>query len=44
VSDPEKMCSQVLNPFTAIIPLGEYTEGTFTLTVNNEINGEFKLP
>ena len=27
VSDPEKMCIQVLSPFEAIIPLGDYTEG-----------------
>ena len=44
VSDPEKMCSQVLKPFIAVVPLGEYTEGTFTLSVNDEINGEFNLP
>ena len=44
VSDPEKMCIQVLEPFIAVVPLGEYSEGTFTLSINNEMNGEFKLP
>ena len=44
VVDLEKMCIQVLEPFTAVIPLGEYTEGTFTLSINNELMGEFKLP
>ena len=44
VSDPEKMCVQVLEPFIAVVPLGEYTEGAFTLSINNVINGEFKLP
>jgi hypothetical protein len=44
VSDPEKMCMQVLKPFTASVPLGEYTEGSFTYSINDELDGEFQLP
>jgi hypothetical protein len=44
VSDPEKACVQVLEPFIAVVPLGSYSEGTFTLSINNEMNGEFTLP
>ena len=44
VSEPENMCIQVLEPFVAVVPLGEYTAGSFTLSINNEMNGEFKLP
>lgn len=44
VSDPERMCAQVLKPFEASIPLGEFTEGNFTYSVNDELDGEFKLP
>jgi hypothetical protein len=44
LSDPGKMCAQVLKPFTAVVPLGEYTEGIFTLSINNELDGGFKLP
>ncbi len=44
VIDPDQMCTQVLEPFTAVVPLGEYTEGSFTFSINNELNGEFKLP
>jgi hypothetical protein len=44
VSDPEKMCVQVLKPFEASIPLGDFTEGDFTYSVNDELNGEFHLP
>ena len=44
VSNPDKMCAQVLEPFIAVIPLGEYTEGTYTVSINEEINGKFQLP
>jgi len=44
VSDPEKMCVQVLEPFIAVVPLGEFLGGSYTLSINNEMNGEFKLP
>ncbi len=44
VSDPEKMCIQVLEPFEALIPLGDYTEGSYTFLINGEPVGEIKLP
>lgn len=44
VTDPEKTCAQVLEPFTAVVPLGAYSEGTFTVSINNEMIGEFVIP
>ena len=44
VSDPEKMCIQVLEPFEAVFPLGEYAEGNYTVSINDELTGEFELP
>jgi hypothetical protein len=44
LSDPEQMCTQVLEPFTASLPLGSYTEGAFKVWVNEVEIGEIKLP
>ena len=44
VVDPDQMCTQVLEPFAAVVPLGEYTDGAFTFSINKELNGKFKLP
>jgi hypothetical protein len=44
VTDPDRMCAQVLKPFTASVPLGDFTEGTFTFSVNDGFEGEFQLP
>ena len=44
LSDPELMCTQVLEPFTASIPLGSYTEGSFTVWVNGREVGSIELP
>ena len=44
VTDPEKTCAQVLEPFTAVVPLGAYSDGSFTISINNEMTGEFTLP
>jgi hypothetical protein len=44
VTDPEKTCAQVLEPFTAVVPLGTVSEGAFTISINNEMTGEFVLP
>jgi len=38
------ICTQVLEPFEAKIPLGSYTEGSFTVLVNGEAVGSFDLP
>ena len=42
--DPDMICTQVLDPFEARIPLGSYTEGAFTVFVNGEVVGSFDLP
>ncbi len=44
LSDPDLMCTQVLEPFTASIPLGGYAEGSFTVLVNGEYAGIIELP
>jgi hypothetical protein len=44
VSDPDKMCAQVLTPFVALVPLGEYTEGAYTISINDVESGDFQLP
>ena len=44
VSDPENECVQVVEPFIAVVTLGSFSEGTFTLSINNEMNGEFAIP
>jgi len=41
VLDPGVICTTVLEPFTASIPLGSYTTGTYTVLVNGEKLGEF---
>jgi hypothetical protein len=44
VVDPDKMCVQVLSPFETVIPLGDYTEGRFTVLINGEPVTEFEIP
>lgn len=44
VSDPDVMCTQTLKPFIAVVPLGEYTDGTYTVAINNVESGDFQLP
>jgi hypothetical protein len=44
VTDPETTCAQVLEPFTAVVPLEAYSEGNFTISINDELTGEFTLP
>ena len=44
VSKPDMMCAQVLKPFEASIPLGDFTEGHFTYSINEEFDGKFQLP
>ena len=41
VVDPAVACITVLKPFAAIIPLGSYTDGEYTVMVNGERLGEF---
>ncbi len=42
VSDPEKICIQVIEPFDVNIPLGSFPEGKYTLWVNGEMVAEFQ--
>jgi hypothetical protein len=44
LSDPGTMCTQVLEPFEISIPLGSFTEGVYTVWVNDESAGTFELP
>ena len=41
VVDPNKMCATVLSPFTATIPLGSFTNGDYSVTVDGELLGSF---
>lgn len=42
VSNPDKICTQVIEPFDVSIPLGSFPEGTYTLWVNGEMAAEFQ--
>ncbi|GAB1471973.1 hypothetical protein MASR2M66_28510 [Chloroflexota bacterium] len=42
MSDPNKMCTQVLQPFDVNIPLGSFPKGTYTLWINGEQIAEFQ--
>ena len=44
VSDPERMCVQVLKPFQATVPLGDFTEGNLTYSINDEFEGKIQIP
>jgi hypothetical protein len=44
LSDPGTMCTQNLEPFEISIPLGSFSEGVFTVLVNDESAGTFELP
>ncbi len=44
LADPDLVCTQVLEPFEASLPLGSYTEGQFSVWINGEQKGEFNLP
>lgn len=44
LADPAQICTQVLQPFDAGIPLGAYTQGSFSVWVNGEEVGTFDLP
>ena len=42
VSDPNKICTQVLQPFDVNIPLGSFPAGTYKLFINGEQIAEFQ--
>lgn len=42
--DPEMICIQVLAPFDAQIPLGDFTQGSFSVLINGEVVGAIDLP
>ena len=41
VVDPDRVCTQVLEPFQANIDLGTFPSGHYTVWVNEEMVGEF---
>jgi hypothetical protein len=44
VIDPDKVCIQVLSPFETTVPLGDFSEGKFTVGINEEEVTKFELP
>lgn len=46
VSDPNAMCTQVVVPFDVTIPLGDFTQGKFSVALNGEEIGvlDFNTP
>lgn len=42
VSDPDRMCSQVIQPFDVNIPLGSFPEGKYSIWVNGEMVAEIQ--
>ncbi len=40
--DPDKMCTQVLEPFEINVPLGSFPAGKYTVIVNSEVIAEFQ--
>jgi hypothetical protein len=44
VTDPEKMCIQVLVPFETSIPLSDLVTGDYTLFLNEKQAGSFEIP
>jgi hypothetical protein len=41
---PDKICSQVVVPFQANIPLGTFPSGSYTVAVNHQEAGKIKVP
>jgi hypothetical protein len=44
VSNPDEMCIQVIEPFTAVIPFGKFTQGSYTLSINSQMQAKFSIP
>lgn len=42
VSNPDKICMQVIEPFDVTLLLGSFPEGRYTLWVNGEMAAEFQ--
>ncbi len=42
ISDPDKICTQVIKPFEVNIPLGSFPTGKYSLWVNGEMIAEFQ--
>lgn len=42
LSDPDRMCTQVLQPFDVNIPLGSFPEGKYSIWVNGEMIAEIQ--
>jgi hypothetical protein len=44
VVDPNKMCTQVLAPFQANVPMGTFATGKYQVTVNGQEAGQIQVP
>lgn len=42
-TDPDVMCTQVLEPFEVSIPLGEFESGARDVTINGQEAGDFEI-
>lgn len=42
VVDPDQICTQVLEPFEALVSLGSFASGKYSVFVNGEYLGEFE--
>lgn len=42
LSDPDQICTQVLQPFDVNIPLGSFPEGKYSIWVNDEMIAEIQ--
>jgi hypothetical protein len=41
VTDPDKMCTEVLQPFNVLVPLENLPKGHYSIYINGELLGEF---
>jgi len=42
VINPNRVCTQVLQPFDVNIPLGSFPQGNYSLWINGELVAEFQ--
>jgi hypothetical protein len=41
VVEPDKMCTEVVQDFNVLVPLGPYSSGHYSIYINGELLGEF---
>ena len=44
LADPRGVCTQMLKPFAASVPLGSFSAGTYTVLVNGKKAGDISAP